>query len=242
MIEGFMKISVGQDQNNILIGLKSVSKFYLEGSKKHSILEDVNVSFNKGQIVILLGRSGLGKSTLLNLLSGIDLPTKGKIEIKNIDLTALSEHERTLFRRKHIGFIFQFYNLIPTLSVEDNLRLPLELNRIPEEDKINDLLTDIGLADRRLSYPDLLSGGEQQRIAIARALIHDPDILLADEPTGNLDFETAKSVIELLDRLIRKRGKTMIMATHSRELIGIADRIISIKNGKLIDVKEELSV
>lgn len=240
-IEGYMKKLDEKNQNRKLIELESVSKYYLEGSRKHSILQDVNISFNKGEIVVLLGRSGSGKSTLLNLLSGIDLPIQGKIIINDINLTTLSENKRTLFRRKHIGFVFQFFNLIPTLSVEDNLRLPLELNQIAETDQITSLLTDIGLEDRRSSYPDVLSGGEQQRIAIARSLIHDPDILLSDEPTGNLDFETGKSVIELLDRLVRKRGKTMIMATHSKELIGIADRIIAIKHGELVDVKEELS-
>ena len=225
-----------KNQNNKIIELKSVSKFFSEGSKKRHILNDVNIQFNRGEIIIVLGRSGSGKSTLLNLLSGIDTPTEGQIMIKNSELTLLSEKERTLFRRKHIGFIFQFFNLIPTLNVSDNLRFPLELNGIEEKNKISELLKKIGLYDRANSFPDVLSGGEQQRVAIARALIHDPEILLADEPTGNLDFETGKIIVDLLDQLVRKQGKTMIMATHSRELIGIADRIISIKNGKLINV------
>jgi putative ABC transport system ATP-binding protein len=228
-----------KNQKNTIVELKSVGKFFSEGSKKRHILKDVNIQFTKGEIIIILGRSGSGKSTLLNLLSGIDTPTEGQILIKNSNLTLLSEQERTLFRRKHIGFIFQFFNLIPTLNVADNLRFPLELNDIEEKNKISDLLRKIGLSDRADSFPDVLSGGEQQRVAIARALIHDPEILLADEPTGNLDFETGKIIVDLLDQLVRKQGKTMIMATHSRELIGIADRIISIKNGKLINLNPQ---
>jgi putative ABC transport system ATP-binding protein len=225
-------------ENQNLIEMQALQKFFMECERQHTILNNATTNIRRGEIVILLGRSGSGKSTLLNLLSGIDLPSGGKILIDGKDLGALSERDRTLFRRQNIGFIFQFFNLIPTLSVEDNLRLPLELNGIDEHNQINDLLQEVGLQNRRSSYPDVLSGGEQQRIAMARAIIHDPPIILADEPTGNLDFETGKTVIELLDMLVRKRNKTMIMATHSRELIGIADRIITIKDQHLLDVQE----
>ncbi|MEE9286742.1 MAG: ATP-binding cassette domain-containing protein, partial [Gammaproteobacteria bacterium] len=149
-----------------------------------------------------------------------------------------SEQERTLFRRRHIGFIFQFFNLIPTLTVEENLLLPIELNnRMDSEmrDKARGLLEEVSLGDRATSFPEELSGGEQQRVAIARALVHDPLLILADEPTGNLDLETGRDVLDLLDRLTRQAGKTMIMGTHSKEVIGIADRILNIRNGQLVE-------
>jgi putative ABC transport system ATP-binding protein len=183
-----------------------------------------------------LGRSGSGKSTFLNLLSGIDPPDSGKIIINGTEITALSEQDRTLFRRHHIGFVFQSYNLIPTLTVAENLLLPLELiKRLTRKDRddVAELLEKLKLSDRLDSYPDRLSGGEQQRVAIARALIHDPDVILADEPTGNLDLDTAGQVLELLDILVKKAGKTLIMATHSQEVIGKADRVLSIRNQSL---------
>jgi putative ABC transport system ATP-binding protein len=171
------------------------------------------------------------------LVSGIDRPNSGKIFINGTDITGLSEHDRTLFRRHHIGFVFQSYNLIPTLTVEENLLLPLELiKRVTrsDRDKVAELLEKLSLSDRLDNYPDRLSGGEQQRVAIARALIHDPDVILADEPTGNLDLDTAEQVLTLLDILVRKSGKTMIMATHSQEVIGQADRVLSIRNKLLL--------
>lgn len=227
-----------------MILLRNITKSYIEGEKEHFVLNDVNLQINKGEIVVLLGRSGSGKSTLLNLLSGIDSPGYGEIIIDGKALNKLSDRERTMFRRKNIGFIFQFFNLIPTLTVGENLLLPLELNRISEsaESRVDELLEDIGLYHKKQSYPDKLSGGEQQRIAIARALIHEPAIILADEPTGNLDHETGLIIIDLIDRMVRKKGRTMIMATHSREVMGIADRIYSIKDGSLIPVIREQTV
>jgi putative ABC transport system ATP-binding protein len=157
--------------------------------------------------------------------------------IDGTSVTRLSERERTLFRRRHIGFVFQFFNLIPTLTVEENLRLPLELNAAPCDGHraALALLEVVGLADRAKSFPDRLSGGEQQRIAVVRALAHDPLLILADEPTGNLDLETGRQVLAVLDRLTREAGKTMLMATHSREVIGIADRIFTIDHGRLVE-------
>jgi len=218
-----------------MIKLENVSKGYREGKVIHTILSDVNLKINKGEIVILYGKSGSGKSTLLNLLAGIDLPDKGNIYFENINITALSEKERTLFRRKRIGFIFQFFNLIPTLTVSENLKLPLELNSAPFE-KANEMLNRVGLLERVNAYPDVLSGGEQQRVAIARALIHNPDFILADEPTGNLDFDTSKQIIDLIDIIVKQQGKTMIMATHSREVMGLADRVLTLKDGKFIEM------
>lgn len=219
-----------------MIKLENVSKGYSEGKIFHEILSDVNLKINKGEIIILYGKSGSGKSTLLNLLAGIDLPDKGSIYFEDINITALSEKERTLFRRKRIGFIFQFFNLIPTLTVSENLKLPLELNSIPFE-RVKEILEEVGLSERMNAYPDVMSGGEQQRVAIARALIHNPDFILADEPTGNLDFDTSKQIIDLIDKIVKQQGKTMIMATHSKEVMGLADRVLTLKDGKFEEMK-----
>ena len=214
-----------------MIKLENVSKGYNEGKMFHKILSEVNLDINKGEIIILYGKSGSGKSTLLNLLGGIDLPDEGSIYFEDINVTGLSEKERTLFRRKRIGFIFQFFNLIPTLTVAENLKLPLELNSISFT-RVKELLDEVGLKERMNAYPDVLSGGEQQRVAIARALIHNPDFILADEPTGNLDFETSRQIIDLIDKIVKQQRKTMIMATHSKEVMGLADRVLTLKDGK----------
>lgn len=218
-----------------IIEFQNLTKSYTEGERERTVLEEVNFYVEPGETIVLLGRSGSGKSTLLNLVSGIDVPTRGRVLIQNEDITPKSEQERTLFRRRHIGFVFQFFNLIPTLTVEENILLPLELNgRLHERQKALDLLEEVGLRDRAESFPDQLSGGEQQRVAVARALVHDPLLILADEPTGNLDYETGMQVLGLLDRLVRQRQRTMIMATHSREVIGIANRIIAIQDRKIV--------
>ncbi len=219
------------------ISIEKLSKSYQESGQLHEIFSGLHLLVSRGEFIVLLGRSGSGKSTFLNLVSGIDPPDNGKIIINGTDITGLSEHDRTLFRRHHIGFVFQSYNLIPTLTVAENLLLPLELiKRVTRKDRkcVAELLEKLQLSDRLDSYPDRLSGGEQQRVAIARALIHDPDVILADEPTGNLDLDTAGQVLELLDILVRKAGKTMIMATHSPEVIGKADRVLSIQNKSLV--------
>jgi putative ABC transport system ATP-binding protein len=223
-----------------MLELNNVSKNYIEGNTTHSVLNDFDLNIRKGEIVILLGKSGSGKSTLLNIISGIDIPDSGSVKIDGKDITKLSEKDRTLVRRHKIGFIFQFFNLIPTLTVKENLQLPLELNNdTDQEERIKSILSEVGLLDRANTYPDKLSGGEQQRIAIARALIHDPDIILADEPTGNLDYETGLQIVDLLDRVVKQKGKTMIMVTHSKDVIGLADRIFSLKEGKLTESKKE---
>lgn len=219
------------------IELIQLTRIYQEGPRRHVVLDGVNQTISTGELIVLLGRSGSGKSTLLNLIGGIDRPTSGQVIINGIDITAQSEQERTLFRREHIGFVFQFFNLIPTLTVEENLLLPLELKghlNPARREKALHHLAEVGLADRRETFPDRLSGGEQQRVAIARALAHDPLIILADEPTGNLDLETGLHVLNLLDRLTRQAGKTMLMVTHSQEVVGIADRIFTIQDGKLV--------
>lgn len=219
-----------------LIEFRNLSKSYLEADHGHVVFEDVNGVINEGEFVVLLGKSGSGKSTLLNLISGIDAPSSGEIFVNNESLTHMSENKRTLFRRRNIGFVFQGFNLIPTLTVIDNLLLPLELTKQLDDEtrlRANKLLEQLGVIDRLDYYPDQLSSGEQQRIAIARALIHQPAIILADEPTGNLDQETGQEVLALLDKLVRQEGKTMVMVTHSQEVIGLADRLMTIRDCRL---------
>ncbi len=221
-----------------LVRIDNLSKSFREGEAVRHVFQDLNVTIAPGEFVVLLGRSGSGKSTLLNLLSGIDQPDGGSVMIGGQNLTTLSERHRTLFRRRHIGFIFQFYNLIPTLTVVENLLLPLEL--IGTRDSVarqqaQALLDEVGLADRADSYPDRLSGGEQQRVAVARALIHRPQLLLADEPTGNLDAETGRQVLNLFNRLARQNNMTTLMVTHSLEVAGLADRILTIRDGQLLE-------
>jgi putative ABC transport system ATP-binding protein len=220
----------------LAIQLDGLSRRFREGAREHVVLDGIDLSIRRGETVALRGRSGSGKSTLLNLVGGIDAPDSGTVTVAGVELTTLSEHERTLFRREHIGFIYQAFNLVPTLNVADNVRLVLELNKVPAAKaaaRIHELLDAVGLADRADSYPDVLSGGEQQRVAIARALCHDPAVLLADEPTGNLDDATAEGVLELLDTLVRKNGHTMLIATHSQHVAALCDRVLELHNGRL---------
>ena len=222
-----------------LLQVKNLTKTYREGTRTRTVLAGLDAEVGRGAFVVLLGRSGSGKSTLLNLISGIDLPTAGEVRIDGTDLTRLSEQERTLFRRRHIGFIFQSFNLIPTLTVGENILLPLELNGrsgTAEQEHALAYLEEVGLADRADSFPDRLSGGEQQRVAIARALAHDPLLILADEPTGNLDYKTGRLVLELFDRLVHRTGRTMLMVTHDRDLVDRADRVLRLQEGRLHEV------
>ena len=218
------------------IQLRHLSKSFTEGQREHRVLNDVSADFPRGETIAVRGRSGSGKSTLLNLIGGIDTPDAGQVIVANVDLTDLSERDRTLFRREHIGFVYQAFNLVSTLDVADNIRLVLELNGVPPREaqqRIEALLEAVGLADRAQSYPDVLSGGEQQRVAIARALCHEPAVVIADEPTGNLDDSTAEVVLALLDRLVRERDGTMLIATHSARVAAVCDREIEIHGGKL---------
>jgi len=218
------------------IRLAGISRRFREGAREHVVLDGVDLEIRRGETVALRGRSGSGKSTLLNLIGGIDVPDAGTVSVAGIDLTPLTERDRTLFRRRHIGFVYQAFNLVPTLNVADNVRLVLELNGVPARKataRIVELLAAVGLADRADSYPDVLSGGEQQRVAIARALCHDPAVLLADEPTGNLDDTTAEDVLRLLDSLVRAHGHTMLIATHSQNVASHCDRVLQLHNGRL---------
>jgi putative ABC transport system ATP-binding protein len=221
-----------------LLQLTGVTKTYREGDTERTVLQDLSLTLDRGASVVLMGRSGAGKSTLLNLVSGIDLPTSGEIVVDGTDLTTLSETERTLFRRQNIGFVFQSFNLISTLTVVENVLLPLELagaSTAASRERAEDILGQVGLGDRLDSFPDRLSGGEQQRVAIARALAHDPLFVLADEPTGNLDYETGQQVLDLLTRLVRQTGTTLVVATHDRTLIDVADRVLTLQGGTLED-------
>src|ERR671934_277781 len=220
------------------VELRRITKSYREGESERAVLRDVSLTLGRGEIVVVVGRSGSGKSTLLNVIAGIDRPTSGSVLVDGTELTALDEQARTRFRRQHIGFVFQFFNLIPLLTVEENLLLPLELNNRADAKGIaraRELLERVGLGGRGESYSPRLSGGEQQRVAIARALIHDPALILADEPTRNLDAETAAGGLDLLDTLAREAGRTVVMVTHSREVMGVADRIFAIQRGALVE-------
>ena len=221
-----------------LVQVRDLTKVYREGDRERAVLRGLDLSIREGELVVLLGRSGSGKSTLLNLISGLDVPTAGTVRYGTTTLTQLSEQERTLFRRRHIGFVFQSFNLIPTLTVGENILLPLELSGrlgADEQERALSFLDEVGLQDRAGSYPDRLSGGEQQRVAIARALAHEPDLILADEPTGNLDYKTGQQVMDLLDRLVRQAGRTMLIATHDRDLRSVADHVLSLQGGVLHD-------
>lgn len=218
--------------------LRRVSKVYLGPAEAINVLKDLDFVLHEGEFVVLLGRSGSGKSTLLNLISGIDMPSQGEVFFRGTCLSSLGENERTLFRRHHIGFIFQTFNLIPTLTVEENILLPLELigiNSHEQSRRAKDLLQRMALGERAAHFPDQLSGGEQQRVAIARAIIHEPDLILADEPTGNLDLETGQEVLAILEQTVRETGKAMIMATHSAEFAELADRMLTIRDGRLFE-------
>jgi putative ABC transport system ATP-binding protein len=221
-----------------VVELRGLSKSYPEGNGERSVFRSLDATIARGESVALLGRSGCGKSTLLNLIAGIDLPTAGEVLVDGANLSALSEQERTVFRRRRIGLVFQSFNLIPTLTVIENLLLPLELNgrtgpgaRAAAEV----LLGKVGLADRAETFPDRLSGGEQQRVAVARALVHDPLLLLADEPTGSLDAETGARVLELFAGLSRDGARTLILVTHSDAVARAAHRVLTISDGRLAE-------
>jgi putative ABC transport system ATP-binding protein len=214
-----------------------LTKSYYEGDVRRVVLQNAHAEFQPGEITAILGKSGSGKSTLLNLISGIDIPDSGQVWVDGQDLTALPEHNRTLFRRAQIGFVFQFFNLIPTLTVGENVSLPLELNRVARplaNKKALDILDAVGLLDRWDTFPEKLSGGEQQRVALARALVHDPLLILADEPTGNLDEETGAEMMSLLARLTRERNGTLLIVTHSVEAALHADRVLRLSHGQLV--------
>ena len=224
-----------------IIEITDAARTFREGGRRRPVLDGASVRIERGEFVVLLGKSGSGKTTLLHLIAGIETPDAGTVEVAGRALHAIGDRERTLFRRRHLGIIFQSLNLIPTLTVRENVELRLELNglRTPEAiDRASDLLERVGLGDRGGSSPDVLSGGEQQRVAIAAALVHRPEIILADEPTGNLDSARGAEIVSLLDTLVRRDGSTLVMATHSLEMIGVADRVLTIEEGRIVESRD----
>lgn len=218
-----------------VLEVKDLCKVYGEGDTAVHAVDHVSFEVEKGEFVAIVGASGSGKSTLMNLIGGIDRPTGGKVMIDGEDLYALSESERAIFRRRNIGMIFQFYNLIPTLTAEENIMLPFLLDkRRPEKAKVKELLALLGLEARATHLPSALSGGQQQRVSIGRALINDPAFILADEPTGNLDSQSGREVMALLQMTNRKYHQTVLLITHDERIALSADRILTIGDGKLL--------
>ena len=215
-----------------ILKVENLTKSYGSGEAKVDALKNVNLSIKKGEFVAIVGPSGSGKSTLLHLLGGVDRPTSGKVYINDVDIYNLKEKDLAIFRRRNVGLIYQFYNLIPVLSVKENILLPAELdNKKIDKEFLDDLLKTLGLKERENHLPNELSGGQQQRTSIGRALINRPSIVLADEPTGNLDSKNSKEVLELLKLSVKKYDQTLIMITHDNNIALQADRVITIEDG-----------
>ena len=217
-----------------ILEIQNLCKTYGKGDVMVRALDNVSFSVEKGEFVAIVGPSGSGKSTLLHILGGVDTPTSGTVIIDKTDISSLDETALAIFRRRQIGLIYQFYNLIPILTVEENLTLPLLLDgRKPDKARLNDIITKLGLTNRIDHQPNQLSGGQQQRVAIGRALINNPALLLADEPTGNLDSENSREIIALLRKFNKEFNQTVIMITHDEKIALSADRIIAIEDGKI---------
>lgn len=219
-----------------ILRVENLTKSYGKGETKVDALKNINLSINKGEFVAIVGPSGSGKSTLLHLMGGVDRPTSGKIFINDVDIYSLKEKDLSIFRRRNVGLIYQFYNLIPVLSAKENILLPAELdNRKIDKKYLDDLLKTLGLKERENHLPNELSGGQQQRTSIGRALINRPSIVLADEPTGNLDSKNSKEVLELLKLSVKRYNQTLIMITHDTNIALQADRVITIEDGIIKD-------
>lgn len=217
-----------------ILEVKNLNKVYGTGETKVHALRDVSFSVEKGEFVAIIGPSGSGKSTLLHILGGVDAPTNGTVLIGDTNIAELDETALAIFRRRQIGLIYQFYNLIPILNVEENLTLPLLLDgRKPDSKQVSDLLEVLGLRDRLTHLPNQLSGGQQQRVSIGRALINNPALLLADEPTGNLDSENSREILRLLRKFNQEQNQTVIIITHDERIAMAADRVIAIEDGKI---------
>lgn len=219
-----------------LISMRGVSRVFLMGEIEVSALRDVDLSIGAGECLVILGPSGSGKTTLLNLVGGMDRPSSGEVRFRDRDLSSADEDALTLYRRREIGFIFQFYNLVPTLTARENVQVATEL--ADEAMDVSEALSLVGLADRADHFPAQLSGGEQQRVAIARAMAKHPSLLLADEPTGALDLETARGVLQLLQDLNRDRGLTIVVITHNPAIAAIANRVVKLVSGRVAEISE----
>ena len=218
-----------------ILKVEHLSKVYGKGENKVVALDDVSFTVNKGEFVAIVGASGSGKSTLLHLIGGVDRPTKGKVFIGDKDIYSLNDDKLAIFRRRQVGLIYQFYNLIPILNVEENITLPLELdNRKVDKTKLKELLKQLGLESRKHHLPNELSGGQQQRTSIGRAIITNPSVILADEPTGNLDTKSSDEIVSLLKKSNKDYKQTIIMITHNMEIASVADRIIHLEDGKIV--------
>ena len=222
-----------------ILSIENLTKVY--GSKEIEVkaLNNINLKINEGEFVVIVGKSGSGKSTLLHLMAGLETPTEGKIVIDGVDIASLNEKERSLMRRKKIGLIFQAYNLIPILNVEENIKLATMNNKNKDEKYIEDIMDLLDIKNRRNHLPNQLSGGQQQRVAIARALVNKPAIILADEPTGNLDTKTEEEVLKLLKKSQKAYNQTIIMITHNLNIAKYADRVINIQDGNIIDWEDK---
>lgn len=219
-----------------IVKVENLSKVYGIGDNQVKALDNVSLTVEKGEFLSIVGTSGSGKSTLLHLLGGVDRPTQGKVYINDTDIFSLNSDKLAIFRRRQVGIIYQFYNLIPILNVEENIGLPLELDgRKVDMQEMEKILNILGLADRRKNLPNELSGGQQQRTSIGRALITRPSVILADEPTGNLDTKSSNEVMEILKRTNRDFNQTIIMITHNMELAKASDRIIRIEDGRIVN-------
>ncbi|MBP7281679.1 MAG: ABC transporter ATP-binding protein [Leptospiraceae bacterium] len=216
----------------IIFDVKNISKTYTMGEVNVNALHDINLTMNSGELVVLLGPSGSGKSTLLNILGGLDTPSTGTVRFKGLDLFGAKEDGLTLFRRRHVGFVFQFYNLIPSLTSRENVSLVTELSSNPMTPE--EALKLVNLTDRMDHFPAQLSGGEQQRVSIARAIAKRPSVLLCDEPTGALDFKTGRIVLEAIAKVNRELGTTTIIITHNASITGMADRVITMRDGTIL--------
>jgi putative ABC transport system ATP-binding protein len=219
--------------------LQKVSKVYRMGESEIHALRDVDLDLHPGEFIVLLGASGSGKSTLLNILGGLDRPTSGQVHYRDHDLTAARAEDLTRYRREHVGFVFQFYNLIPSLTAVENVALVTEIAATPMDPA--EALALVEMGDRRDHFPSQLSGGEQQRVAIARAVAKRPDVLLCDEPTGALDYATGKLVLEVLERVNRELGTITVVITHNAAIAAMADRVIRISSGRIVDIKRNAS-